>query len=217
MAGGVARGKRKARGLDYCSTCGALCHAGCMEVRAAPALALPRHCMAEHSRLRSLLLLPVNCPAPPLPARPQEGEEGAGSLACALCVAGLQDVESFLGCRLAAVGKEGAREYFVKFKGRSHRRASLQQPAFVHSPMHACMRSPSDCSSASRCADTTSSPALPPHTNHRRRSCRWVSERAAARMAPQQLQRFVRDTRDAPSVEPNVQAQWLQARAAGGG
>lgn len=31
-----------------------------------------------------------------------------------------------------------------------------------------------------------------------------------ARAAGDKLQRFMRDTRDAPSVEPNVQEQWLQ-------
>ncbi|PSC69245.1 chromodomain-helicase-DNA-binding 3 isoform X2 [Micractinium conductrix] len=42
------------------------------------------------------------------------------------------------------------------------------------------------------------------------RRCRWLTERATARLAPSQLQRFVRDTRDAPGVEPNVQEQWMQ-------
>ena len=40
--------------------------------------------------------------------------------ACALCQAGLTQVESVLGCREVA-GRQQAREYFVKFKGRSYR------------------------------------------------------------------------------------------------
>ena len=50
-------------------------------------------------------------------------------------------------------------------------------------------------------------PAPPPAP---RRRCRWVTERAAARMAPSQLQRFQRDARGATNVEPNVQEEWLQ-------
>jgi hypothetical protein len=43
-----------------------------------------------------------------------------------------------------------------------------------------------------------------------------VTDVATARMAPSQLHRFCRDSRDADSVEPNVQEQWLQVGLAVG-
>ena len=39
-----------------------------------------------------------------------------------------------------------------------------------------------------------------------------MTDVAALRMAPAQLQRFARDTRDAANVEINVQEQWKQVR-----
>ncbi|KAL4854430.1 Chromodomain-helicase-DNA-binding protein 3 [Chlorella vulgaris] len=42
------------------------------------------------------------------------------------------------------------------------------------------------------------------------RHCRWITEAAALRLAPSQLQRFVRDARGAATVEPNIQQQWMQ-------
>lgn len=45
------------------------------------------------------------------------------------------------------------------------------------------------------------------------RHCRWITEAAALRLAPSQLQRFVRDSRGAATVEPNIQQQWMQVHA----
>ena len=42
------------------------------------------------------------------------------------------------------------------------------------------------------------------------RRCRWVTERVVLRMSEPKLARFVRDTRGAAAVEPNVQPQWLE-------
>ncbi len=44
------------------------------------------------------------------------------------------------------------------------------------------------------------------------RRCRWVREATALRMAPDRVARFLRDTRSAASIEPNVQPQWLEVR-----
>ncbi|GAB4823683.1 hypothetical protein N2152v2_010729 [Parachlorella kessleri] len=42
------------------------------------------------------------------------------------------------------------------------------------------------------------------------RRCLWVREVTVARMSYDRLTRFLRDTREAANVEPNVQPQWLQ-------
>ena len=124
-------------------------------------------------------------------------------------------------------------KYFVKFKAKSYRwvchflfcysagcfvqlagrgTGSNRQPNGSH---------PACC--AWLCRLSLFLPGPLPHTPHQRtpsppplrRRCRWVTERAAMRMAPSQLQRFVRDSRDAASVEPNVQEQWLEVQGSG--
>ena len=73
----------------------------------------------------------------------------------------------------------------------------------MHSHHTSCSSQPPPC-------EPTTLPACPPPPPPHRR-CRWVSLRAAWRMAPpQMMQRFERDTRGAEEVEPNVQEQWKQ-------
>jgi hypothetical protein len=57
-------------------------------------------------------------PSPASSAQERQGEEGGPR--CELCCEGLQEVESILGCRTPA-GRDGRKEYFVKWKGRGYR------------------------------------------------------------------------------------------------